>query len=130
GGPRRHGGPAVRRLLAGAPGVGPGARRRERRGERRGGARRHLRSRARADAGAHRYLRPRRARGRHQLTGNAMSPNDPNEHAASSGAAPAHAEPHGAHAHDEHHEPNWFEKYFWSTDHKTIGLQYMITGML
>jgi cytochrome c oxidase subunit 1 len=40
-------------------------------------------------------------------------------------------DPHGAVAgHAGHHEPNWFEKYFWSTDHKTIGLQYMSTGML
>ena len=33
-------------------------------------------------------------------------------------------------AHAAHHEIGWFEKYFYSTDHKTIGLQYMITGML
>jgi cytochrome c oxidase subunit 1 len=59
-----------------------------------------------------------------------MTPNDPHDPAARSGSA-AHVEgPHAAHGHDEHHEPNWFEKYFYSTDHKTIGLQYMITGML
>ncbi len=38
--------------------------------------------------------------------------------------APAHgAAPHG------HVEPNWFLKYFWSTDHKIIAFQYMFTGM-
>jgi len=40
----------------------------------------------------------------------------------------AHAHPEGAH--DAHHEQGWFLKYFWSTDHKIIGLQYMLTGML
>ncbi|MBI5169953.1 MAG: cytochrome c oxidase subunit I, partial [Candidatus Eisenbacteria bacterium] len=33
----------------------------------------------------------------------------------------------GAHA---HHDEGWFKKYFWSTDHKIIGFQYMFTGML
>ena len=41
----------------------------------------------------------------------------------------AHDHPAGA-AHDGHHADGWFKKYFWSTDHKVIGLQYMITGML
>ena len=37
---------------------------------------------------------------------------------------------HGAAGHDDHHhEPNWFVKYFWSTDHKIIAMQYMFTGM-
>jgi cytochrome c oxidase subunit 1 len=40
--------------------------------------------------------------------------------------AHAHA-PHGAHA---HHDPGFFHKYLWSTDHKMIGMQYMFTGML
>jgi len=37
-----------------------------------------------------------------------------------------------AHAHDGHHghgEQNWFLKYFWSTDHKVIAMQYLFTGM-
>jgi len=38
-----------------------------------------------------------------------------------------------AHAHDEHahghHEEGWFQKYFWSTDHKMIGKQYLFTGL-
>jgi len=43
------------------------------------------------------------------------------EHATT---APAHgAAPHG------HAEPNWFIKYFYSTDHKIIAFQYMFTGM-
>ena len=45
--------------------------------------------------------------------------------------APAHGEGHGhdAHGHDahggHHAEPNFFLKYFWSTDHKMIGMQYL-----
>ena len=34
-----------------------------------------------------------------------------------------------SHAHGHHHEPSFFEKYFWSTDHKMIGMQYLFTGM-
>jgi len=43
--------------------------------------------------------------------------------------------PHAAHAaagpdvHGHGHDAGWFRKYFWSTDHKTIGFQYMFTGM-
>ncbi len=32
--------------------------------------------------------------------------------------------------HDEHHEPSFIEKYIFSTDHKTIGKQFLITGIL
>jgi cytochrome c oxidase subunit I len=43
------------------------------------------------------------------------------------------AETHGheAHGHDAHghHEEGWFTKYFWSTDHKMIAKQYLLTGM-
>ena len=35
---------------------------------------------------------------------------------------------HVAHGHD-HHEQGFIMKYFFSTDHKIIGLQYMFTGM-
>jgi cytochrome c oxidase subunit 1 len=46
---------------------------------------------------------------------------------------PDHSHPqpaHGAHAPSHGHgETNWFIKYLWSTDHKTIGFQYMFTGM-
>ncbi len=41
--------------------------------------------------------------------------------------AEAHAEPHGDHAH--HVEESFFKKYFFSTDHKIIGFQYLFTGM-
>ncbi|MGI8821159.1 MAG: cytochrome c oxidase subunit I [Chthoniobacterales bacterium] len=40
---------------------------------------------------------------------------------------------HGAeHHHEEHdhHELGWWRKYVFSTDHKVIGIQYMITGLL
>lgn len=36
---------------------------------------------------------------------------------------------HDHHAHD-HHEPGFLAKYVWSTDHKVIGVQYGITGLL
>ncbi|HYG78731.1 MAG TPA: cbb3-type cytochrome c oxidase subunit I, partial [Planctomycetota bacterium] len=35
---------------------------------------------------------------------------------------------HTAHGHD-HHEPSFFFKYIWSTDHKMIGKQFLITGL-
>jgi cytochrome c oxidase subunit I len=38
---------------------------------------------------------------------------------------------HGAAAHDAHHETlGFWRKYVFSTDHKTIGIQYAITGLL
>jgi cytochrome c oxidase subunit 1 len=39
-------------------------------------------------------------------------------------------EAHGHDAHHDHHEEGWFTKYFWSTDHKMIAKQYLLTGML
>src|SRR5215207_6487163 len=40
------------------------------------------------------------------------------------------ADPHG-HAHDEHHhELGFWQKYVFSTDHKTIGIQYGLTGLV
>ena len=36
----------------------------------------------------------------------------------------------GTEAHgDAHHEPSFWSQYVFSTDHKTIALQYMFTGM-
>ena len=32
-------------------------------------------------------------------------------------------------AHDEHHDEGWVKKYLFSTDHKIIAMQYLITGM-
>ncbi len=44
------------------------------------------------------------------------------------------ASPHEAHAeaggHGHHEDPGFFLKYFWSTDHKIIGMQYMFTGLV
>src|SRR5512132_2482213 len=39
---------------------------------------------------------------------------------------------HGApdHAHAEHHELGFWRKYIFSTDHKVIGIQYAVTGLL
>jgi cytochrome c oxidase subunit 1 len=45
-----------------------------------------------------------------------------------SAAATSHDHAHD-HAHD-HHEPGFLRKYIWSTDHKTIGIQYGITGLI
>jgi cytochrome c oxidase subunit I len=45
-----------------------------------------------------------------------------------SAAATSHDHAHD-HAH-EHHEPGFLRKYIWSTDHKTIGIQYGVTGLI
>jgi cytochrome c oxidase subunit 1 len=37
---------------------------------------------------------------------------------------------HGEHAHDAHHELGFWRKYVFSQDHKVIGIQYAITGLL
>jgi cytochrome c oxidase subunit 1 len=45
-------------------------------------------------------------------------------------SAAAHTHDHSHdHAHD-HHEPGFIKKYIFSTDHKTIGIQYAISGLL
>jgi cytochrome c oxidase subunit I len=45
--------------------------------------------------------------------------------------AATHSTTHAAHeAHVEHHEPGFWRKYIFSTDHKVIGIQYGITGLL
>jgi cytochrome c oxidase subunit I len=46
--------------------------------------------------------------------------------------ASAHAPSVHAHAHDEHHheELGFWRKYVFSTDHKVIGIQYGITGLI
>ena len=41
-----------------------------------------------------------------------------------------HAHGDGAHDHGHHEEPSFLIKYFWSTDHKMIGFQYLFTGLL
>src|SRR6188472_2516088 len=33
------------------------------------------------------------------------------------------------HGHD-HHELGWWRSYVFSTDHKVIGIQYMVTGLI
>lgn len=45
-----------------------------------------------------------------------------------SAAAQSHGHSHD-HAHD-HHEPGFVQKYIFSTDHKVIGIQYAISGLL
>jgi len=41
----------------------------------------------------------------------------------------AHANEH-AHGHDDHHEPGFWQKYIFSTDHKIIGIQYGFTALV
>lgn len=42
--------------------------------------------------------------------------------------AEAHA--HADHGHEHHHEETWLSKYVFSTDHKMIAKQFLITGIL
>jgi cytochrome c oxidase subunit 1 len=42
----------------------------------------------------------------------------------------AHGHEHGHdHGHEHHHEETWLQKYVFSTDHKMIAKQFLITGM-
>src|SRR3954468_17590169 len=36
---------------------------------------------------------------------------------------------HHGHDHGDHHEPGFWQKYIFSTDHKVIGIQYGITAL-
>jgi cytochrome c oxidase subunit I len=47
-------------------------------------------------------------------------------HAADSHAHDDHSHGHG---HDDHHEPGFWQKWVFSTDHKMIGIQYGVTGL-
>ena len=42
----------------------------------------------------------------------------------------AHHHGHDDHGHGEHHEPNFWQKYIFSTDHKVIGIQYGLVSLL
>ena len=37
---------------------------------------------------------------------------------------------HDSHGHDHHHEESFLTKYIFSTDHKMIGKQFLITGII
>jgi len=37
---------------------------------------------------------------------------------------------HDAHGHDDHHEESFMSKYIFTTDHKMIGKQFLITGII
>src|SRR4026208_99122 len=41
-----------------------------------------------------------------------------------------HTHAHGAHEVHTHHEQSFWNKYFFSTDHKMIGIQYGVTGLM
>src|SRR5581483_7283 len=51
----------------------------------------------------------------------------PLDHATRGTATTEHA---GAHAHDHAHELGFWRKYVFSVDHKVIGIQYAVTGLL
>src|SRR5881628_3851363 len=51
-------------------------------------------------------------------------------HPPSKDSGAAGHEPHWHDAAHEHHELGWWRKYVFSTDHKVIGIQYAITGLL
>ena len=42
----------------------------------------------------------------------------------------AHDDHDHGHGHDDHHEPGFWQKWVFSTDHKMIGIQYGVTGLL
>src|SRR6478752_3514846 len=41
----------------------------------------------------------------------------------------AHDDHDHGHGHDDHHEPGFWRKWVFSTDHKMIGIQYGVTGL-
>src|SRR3981189_3173518 len=45
-------------------------------------------------------------------------------------AIETHHEPHGHDPAHEHHELGWWRKYIFSTDHKVIGIQYGLCGLV
>jgi len=49
---------------------------------------------------------------------------------ASTGTTTPHAGHAAAHEHGSHHELSFWRKYVFSTDHKTIGIQYAVTALL
>jgi cytochrome c oxidase subunit 1 len=49
---------------------------------------------------------------------------------AATTAHDVHDHPHGEHHHDDHHNPGFIQKYIFSTDHKWIGIQYGMTGLV
>src|SRR5436853_7406557 len=48
----------------------------------------------------------------------------------SSASIETHHDPHSHAAEHEHHELGWWRKYIFSTDHKVIGIQYGLCGLL
>ncbi|MGH7144631.1 MAG: cytochrome c oxidase subunit I [Planctomycetota bacterium] len=48
---------------------------------------------------------------------------------AETGHAGEHGHDHGGEHGHEHHEPGFIRKYIFSTDHKTIGIQFLFTGL-
>jgi cytochrome c oxidase subunit I len=55
---------------------------------------------------------------------------DPSADLTSHAPGAAHDPHHHDHGHDDHHELGWWRTYVFSTDHKVIGIQYLITGLI
>ena len=47
-----------------------------------------------------------------------------------SASVETHHDPHAHDAAHEHHELGWWRKYIFSTDHKVIGIQYGLCGLV
>ena len=48
----------------------------------------------------------------------------------SSASVETHHDPHSHAGEHEHHELGWWRKYIFSTDHKVIGIQYGLCGLV
>jgi cytochrome c oxidase subunit I len=56
---------------------------------------------------------------------------NPNVHSDSHAGHGAHVDHHGnGHEHDHHHKQSFISKYIFSQDHKTIGKQFLVTGII
>src|ERR1043166_889163 len=62
------------------------------------------------------------------MDASASAQTDHNTHPPSPGSGAAGE--HSAEHHDEHHELGFWRKYIFSTDHKMIGIQYGLCGLI
>jgi cytochrome c oxidase subunit I len=55
---------------------------------------------------------------------------NPNVHSDPHAGHGAHVEHGNGHGHDHHHKQSFISKYIFSQDHKTIGKQFLVTGII
>jgi cytochrome c oxidase subunit 1 len=55
---------------------------------------------------------------------------NPNVHSDSHAGHGAHVDHGNGHEHDHHHKQSFISKYIFSQDHKTIGKQFLVTGII